>query len=277
LGINNASEGTLLLGAVDHNKYEGTLQKVKMVDLYTDGSDSILILLDGYLGDGFSSEINIPVLISTSLIRLNLPPGSLEKMCEHLGTKVFDGSSYAFVPCSLLNLTDLISFYFSGIEIQVPVRDLIVQHPYFGCLISISEFDGPYHLSQDILKSAYVVVDLDNKKVALAQATNSSNEDIEDIVSEIPLALEAPLYSYTEVAEKYYYSNGWFSSLYDVSSRPSYSTNTDSRSVDLGSTTYVLSPEVTDKYVYSTKHRNSGHFTRCLHLLFLLFSILLAL
>jgi len=65
LGINNASEGTLLLGAVDHSKYEGKLQKVKMVDLYTDGSDSILILLDGYLGDGFSSEMNISVLVTT--------------------------------------------------------------------------------------------------------------------------------------------------------------------------------------------------------------------
>ncbi|SGZ51247.1 CIC11C00000004599 [Sungouiella intermedia] len=253
LGINNASEGTLLLGAVDHSKYKGKLQKVKMVDLYADGSDSILILLDGYLGDGFSSEMNIPVLVTMDYRSLIFPFGSLDKIYEHLDA-VYNQVSYHVVPCSLLNLTELISFYFSGIEIQVPVRDLIVQSPDFGCLISISEFDGPYHLGQDILKSAYVVVDLDNKEVALAQATISSNDDIEDIVSEIPLALAAPLYSYTEVAEKYFYSSyygAWYNSLYDVPSRSSYSTNTGSRSVDLGSTTYdLLYPDATTWYNY---------------------------
>lgn len=277
LGINNASEGTLQLGAVDHSKYEGKLQKVKMVDLYSDSSDSILILLDGILGTDFSMELNMAVAIRIEEATLILPDRFFDKLIAHLNA-IKTPDDVTVVPCSMLNLTDLLSFYFSGIEIQVPLRDLIFQESTFGCCLTIDDYDGPYHLGQDILKSAYVVVDLDNKEVALAQATNSSSEDIEDIVSEIPLALEAPLYSYTEVAEKYYYSDGWVSSLYDVSSRPSYSTNTGSRSVDLGSTTYMpFYTKATTIYDYFASQRNSGHFTRCLPFLFLLFSILLAL
>jgi len=280
LGINNASEGTLLLGAVDHRKYEGTLQKVKMVDMYTDGADSVLILLDGILGSDFSSELNIAVDIRMEYTTLSLPVGAFNELIAHLNA-VRAYNKY-LVPCDLLDLTDLVSFYFSGVEIQVPVRDLIFQNAYFGCEISIDERDKPPYLGQDILKSAYVVVNLDNKEVALAQASNSPDEKLEDIVSQIPLALAAPLYSYTEVAKKYYYSSTWwFSSLYNVSSRTSYSTNTASRSVDLGSTTYELFyPDATSMYDYyaSTnhpKHGNSGPSTRYLPSL-LLFSILLA-
>ncbi|SGZ50838.1 CIC11C00000004042 [Sungouiella intermedia] len=263
LGINNASEGTLLLGAVDHSKYKGNLQKVKMVDLYNDGSDTILILLDGILGKNFSFEMNVAVRIRMEEATLSFPLGSYDDLLEQLDV-MEDFSGYDLVPCTFLNLTDLISFYFSGIEIQVPLRDLVIQSSYYGCTLALNEYAGPPIIGQDILKSAYVVVDLDNKEVALAQATNSSVEDIEDIASEIPLALEAPLYSYTEVAEKYYYSYHslynalWHTSLFDVPSRSSYSTNTDSRSVDLGSTTYkLLFPQATTKYDYAASFYSS--------------------
>lgn len=35
LGLNNATEGTLILGALDHNRYKEVLQKVQMVNSLT--------------------------------------------------------------------------------------------------------------------------------------------------------------------------------------------------------------------------------------------------
>lgn len=122
-----------------------------MVDMYTDGADSVLILLDGILGSDFSSELNIAVGIRMEYTVLSLPVGTFNELIAHLNA-VRAGYNNYLVPCDLLDLTDLVSFYFSGVEIQVPVRDLIFQNAYFGC--EIEERERPPYLGQDILKSA---------------------------------------------------------------------------------------------------------------------------
>ena len=120
--------------------------------------------------------------ISSEYTVLSFPYGSFDPLIDELKAV---GNYYGeyIVPCSMLNLTDLISLYFSGIEIQVPVRDLVFQSSYYGCMLTFEEYDGPAALGQDILKSAYVVVDLDNKEVALAQATNSSSDMLSRMVA----------------------------------------------------------------------------------------------
>lgn len=76
----------------------------------------------------------------------------------------------------------------------------------------------------------------------LAQAAFSESRNIEDISSSIPLAMEAPLYSYTEVAEKYSFDGFgyWHTELFDISPPTSYSVNTGSRSVDVGTSVYKV-------------------------------------
>lgn len=258
MGLNNASEGTLLLGAVDHAKYEEPLQKVRMVDMFLGGPSSVLILFDGFLGNGFNSDVNIPIEISMEYTGLSFPYGSIDGILEYLEVENDNFGNY-LVQCNLLNLTELISFYFSGVEIQVPVRNLVSQVSSGFCVLSIIEGPGLAYIGDDILQSAYFVVDLNNKEVALAQAKNSSNENIEDIISTIPLALEAPLYSYTNVAKKYSYETSeWFTSLYKVPHRPKYSTNTGSRSVDWGNTTYRLEFSTSSDYYGYWASRNGG-------------------
>lgn len=233
LGTNNASEGQLLFGAVDHSKYDGTLQIVKMIDIYSDSYEKeILVILDGILGDGFERDVQLGVVISSSLLYLSVPPEMFEEINSYFnGTD--DGEDGYDVDCALLNLHELVSLYFSGIEIQVPIRDIVYRYSA-GCSLSITEGNGPIVLGQNVLKSAYVVVDMDNEEVAMAQAaTTSKPGDIEDITSAIPLALQAPSYSYTSVREKYEYSDeDWYTSNYVVGAAPTYSTNTGLRSVE---------------------------------------------
>lgn len=72
--------------------------------------------------------------------------------------------------CQLLQLRELISIYFSGVEIKVPVRDLVMQLTT-GCYLSLTSTDnGPIEIGQNILKSTYLVVDLKEREISLAQA-----------------------------------------------------------------------------------------------------------
>lgn len=241
LGANNASEGVLMYGAVDHSKYDGTLQKIKMVNASTDGNfDAILINFDGILySDGWNFS-NCAVILEITRPGLVLPFLVVKKIAELLHGYEWLDLGYR-VPCFNLELTDVIRFYFSGVELQVPVRDLITQH-MFNCWLSIEYISsGPYLLGQDILKSAYLVVDLEGREVALGQVNSTSNdENIEEIGSTVPLALEAPLYSYTEAQDKYYrYSTLTFQDSKKTQSGPTYSMNTSPLTQDAGGTKYV--------------------------------------
>lgn len=241
LGPNNASEGQLLFGAVDHTRYRGALQKLPMLSLYTSHSQKeIAVRLDGFLGDGWSSQVDSGALIVLSSTFLSFPLEILESFAYKTNAKKEEDGFY-YYDCDVLKSHDLVSFYFGGIEIEVPLRDLVKQIVDM-CYLLFNVGDGPIRLGQDILQSAYVVVDLDNEEVALAQAAgdpeSSGNAKIEEISSTIPLALEAPLYSYTSVRELYSARLNYFSTATFEVSAPTYSTNTGLRSVDHGGTEY---------------------------------------
>ena len=254
LGANNASDGVLMYGAVDHGRYHGTLQKMKMVNTSADGQfDAILINFDGILYSGGWNSSNCSVNIDIARAGLRLPSPVVLKLAELLHGFYYyiDTSSYQ-VPCFNLELRDVIRFYFSGVELQVPVRDLVTQS-YSRCWLSIGERkQGPYFIGQDILKSAYLVVDLEGREVAMAQANAISNgENIEEIGTDIPLASEAPLYSYSEAQDKYYTTHSPGNTITQrVSSsaenHATYSMDTSPLTLDGGGTKYVQS--ATEEY-----------------------------
>lgn len=232
-GPNNASEGQLLFGAVDHSLYLGLLNTMKMLDVYTDNSfREIAVRFDGISGKDFIVDIQGSAVIAMSSTYSGLHSDIVRAVGKQLaGTE--NSSGMYTLDCKLMDMTDLISFYFSGVEIRVPVRDLIKKF-YDTCYLTFVPTEGLMDIGQDILKSAYVVVDMDNEEVGLAQAaTATKSASVEEIGSLIPLATQAPLYSYTELEDKYNYSYGeWYTSTYKVESAPAYSTNTEGGNAD---------------------------------------------
>lgn len=243
LGANNASQGSLLYGAADHSKYDGTLQKVQMIN-FTNNFKTINILFDGIQHMHLSEIADVPVMISVGDLILNLP-GYVFLFIVDLFKGFNDESTDMYrVPCSQLQLDDLFGFYFSGVELRVPFRDLVMQVED-ACYLSVeSSYSRPFVLGRDILRSAYLVVDLEGREVAMAQAVTSKNErkeEPQEIVSSIPLAVKAPLYTYTEVGEVYTWDSYGYMDISEVrvASRPSYSTNTANMTIDLGGTKYA--------------------------------------
>lgn len=209
LGPNNASEAKLLFGAVDHGRYDGDLKRVKLVNIYKDIDYPLLrfdIVLDGILGDGFTHQDQTSALLDTGASLLLLPWGYVNKLrgfFDPHGELPSDPSESLFkIDCKYLNLTELVSFFFSGIRLQMPVRDLVFQSG--GCYLGVKPTSTSSILGANFLRNIYVVFDMDNKEVALAQAAASEQPStIEEIISLIPLALEAPYYSNTDLEDYY--------------------------------------------------------------------------
>lgn len=248
LGPNNASQALLLFGAVDHGRYDGTLQRVKLVNIYdTYPIRRFDIILDGILGDNYVYKEQTYVLLDTSSTLLRLPMGYVKKLRKHFypDRKLNRTSQdyYYEIDCKYLNLTELISFFFSGIRIQVPVRDLVFE--FFGCYLGVWPSSRSFQLGTNFLRSAYVVFDLENKEIAMAQAAASPRQaTIEEIVSLVPLALEAPHYTNTHLEKYIAYKkhDGWALTRHKLKASK-YSLSTEgTTAVDLGSTVFQSYP-----------------------------------
>lgn len=245
LGRNNASEGELLFGAVDHGKYDGQLQRVKIVNEYEEAGYkepfAFDIILDGISSDDYEFREQTSVLLDTGSTLLRLPYAYFYELYDYLDLRASQESSSLYeIDCNYLNLDQTLSFYFSGIEIQVPLRDLVYQ--YYGCYFGIRGSLYSHILGANILKNAYVVYDLDNEEIAMAQAAADERpETIEEISSTVPLALKAPYYSKTKLAEYYVTDRyGYLDETSQAVESALYDFATANRtSYDLGLTTYV--------------------------------------
>lgn len=241
LGRNNVSHGEILFGAVDHGKYDGLLQKVKIVNQYQSAgykSFSIDVILDGILSDKFAHYDQTSVLLDSGATLLRLPYSYMSELVDYLDLSYSSSAGMYKIDCLYLDLDKTLSFYLSGVEIQVPLRDLVFQ--YHACYFGIRSSSSFNILGDNFLKNAYVVYDLENMEVALAQAAAEDHpETIEEISSLIPLALEAPYYSNTKLEEFYTTSDGYLDLVSQLVESPLYTFETVGRSsYDLGNTTY---------------------------------------
>jgi len=88
-----------------------------------------------------------------------------------------------FIDCAIKNATGYLDFTFgaSGLMIQMPFRGLGIEVTLTNgtqvCQFSFLQGDagGPYWLSDNFLRAAYVQYDYDNKQVAIAQANVGLN------------------------------------------------------------------------------------------------------
>lgn len=242
LGANNASEGEILFGAVDHGKYEGLLQKVKVVNTYGKVNVPVFrfdVILDGVLSDNFEFKDQTTVLLDSGATLLKLPYLYLSALREKYDLRTSSSLDSMYeIDCSYLQLTETLSFHLSGIEISVPLRDLVYR--YYKCYFGIKPDAVTYTLGANFLESAYVVYDMQNQEIALAQAKASpSEEKIEEFEGTIPSALEAPYYTYTDLEEFYTTANRKYTKVSQQANVAQYDFQTSGRSsYDFGSTTY---------------------------------------
>ncbi|ORY55283.1 aspartic peptidase domain-containing protein [Pseudomassariella vexata] len=200
-----SSTGTVLFGGIDTEKYIGDLQSVDIGEDSRSGTySSFTVALSSLVGsqDGRSTEFfrshpeALPVVLDSGTTLSYFPSMVTDKIYDAFNA-VDDtsDSGLVYINCSYLNANITFDFQFGssdGPVIRVPVDEMVLDNiPAYidlgylnkselpfdnACSFGIQPNTGIYLLGDTFLRSAYVVYDLDNLKIALAQANVNATE-----------------------------------------------------------------------------------------------------
>jgi hypothetical protein len=187
----DANLGSILFGGVDRSKYMGELQTlpiIKTQGLYVEFTIALTALgANGNTGT-IASNIAVPVLLDSGTSLTYLPSNLANAIFQTVG-----GSSSTqgvqIVDCALGNSDATIDFTFSGVTIKVALNELVFINNYDRrgqpiCVLGILSGDGTAILGDTFLRSAYVVYDLANNQISLAQTNfNTTSSNIQEITA----------------------------------------------------------------------------------------------
>lgn len=195
----DASTGEILFGGVNTDKYEGDLASLPILQTYG-GYYELSIALTGLTnaGSNLSSSSSLPaaVLLDSGATLTYLPDDIVTEIYNQVQAVYQSDVGAAYVPCSVETSNATVDFDFSGQTIRVPYDELFLNAGTnnFGepltftngeqaCLFGIAPAQGGTNVLGDtFLRSAYVVYDLANNEISLAQTVfNSTSDNIQQI------------------------------------------------------------------------------------------------
>ncbi|CAN6625226.1 hypothetical protein TRVA0_010S01288 [Trichomonascus vanleenenianus] len=190
-----AATGRILFGGVDRAKYTGDLLTVPFVH-----EDAFMIESTGItLGGKEISSSLIRVLVDSGTTFTYLPSDIVKQAAEQFNATFNDMMQLYFISEKNDNLPDF-EFDFHGAKIVIPGSEMVVdtdkiivgKSPAQYVLGIIPTTEEPNILGDTFMRSAYLVFDLENKELSLAQSSYSGKSDIEVINGSIPDAQPAP-------------------------------------------------------------------------------------
>lgn len=190
----NAKSGTVLFGAIDHEKYKGELVTLPILTNFSLFKNQMIVNTESLevVGKKNDSPILDTQLLSSMAILLDsctTISGFLKKTLTKLAESLGGGSmkSSYYVDCSLVSKASL-QMTIKNSTIQMPMFQFV--YSYYGlCYLSFFELDSEENSSyiifgQDFLRHLYVVFDFDGLEISLAQADYTKKEEIEVVGSD---------------------------------------------------------------------------------------------
>lgn len=191
----NSSNGSILFGGIDTEKYAGTLKRLPLLSDPTSKTPNItsfvveltsLTITSADTTLNASASLPYPVVLDSGTTLTYLPNTLAKQIFTTTGaTNDIKNSEMILIPCSTNDTTLTYQFGSSsnGPSIAVDITELIFAIPASqweeidatppfedACMFGIYPGDdGPSLLGDTFLRSAYVVYDLRNNEVALAQ------------------------------------------------------------------------------------------------------------
>ena len=198
----DAGTGQILFGGVNTAKYSGSLETVPIIQEYGSYYEFVIALTGIGIGSNSasststSSSLPAPVLLDSGSSLIYLPNDLTTDIFDEVNAVYNSQAGAAYVDCSLANNDSSITFSFSGATISVPYNELVLdagtssngqpftfQNGVEACIFGIAPADDSTPVLGDtFLRSAYVVYDLANNEISLAQTDfNSASDSILEI------------------------------------------------------------------------------------------------
>lgn len=202
----DASSGSVLFGGVDHNKYKNQLVTLPIVNTSPSQPipSSLRVTVNGVGVTNDKSNLtlstsNIPVLLDSGSTFSYFPKFLADAFARSVGATYNVMSGTYICDCSLSRSNIAFVYDFGGLHIKNYVRNFVSPSVSSDvCALLIFFHTSRYIvLGDSFLTDAYVVYDLDDFEISIAQAQYQKSSNIESIVSTIPGAVKAPNYSKT--------------------------------------------------------------------------------
>jgi hypothetical protein len=180
-----SATGTILFGGVDQEHYIGDLITLPIMQI--DGAYSeFYITLNSISADSQTivEDLGLGVVLDSGSTLSYLPASVTEDIYDIVGARYEEGESVAYVPCDLSNDSGNLTFKFNNkAEITVPLSELVLDFTTItghrmsfddgqaACTFGIAPATSDVSILGDtFLRSAYVVFDLANNEISLAQS-----------------------------------------------------------------------------------------------------------
>jgi hypothetical protein len=190
----DASTGSILFGGVDTDKFNGPLSTLPIIAEANTYAEFIIALTamgeDGNKGSIFENE-SVAVLLDSGSSLIYLPNNVVQALYTKYDATYDSTQGAARCDCNLANQDGSLEFTFSadGPTISVPLNELVLVMGYERgepiCILGIGPAgDQISVLGDTFLRSAYVVYDLENNLIGLAQTIfNATNSNVQEIQS----------------------------------------------------------------------------------------------
>ena len=195
----SASTGTILFGGVDTAKYTGELATIPIIPIAGRYFEFIIALTGlSIAGQELTSSSSLPsaVLLDSGSTLTYLPDDLASDIFTKLQAVYDSTTGTAYVDCGIANQNSNLDFTFSGQTITVPYKELVLaqatsstgqpltfQNGNPACAFGVAPSLGSIAvLGDSFLRSAYVVYDLEQNEISIAQTQfNGGADDVREI------------------------------------------------------------------------------------------------
>lgn len=193
----HSSTGSILFGGIDTTKYEGSIKTIPVypnqrrnnVTSFTVAFTSLSASSSSGTDTLTPADYAEPAILDSGTTLTLLPDALAQQVFTELGATVDERLGSVLVPCNLANNTGTLNYGFGGPggpEIRIRMSELVLpltltsgNQPVFNdgtqaCQLGIQAAGAlPTLFGDTFLRSAYVVYDLENNRVGMAQ-TNTT-------------------------------------------------------------------------------------------------------
>ncbi|TPX13767.1 uncharacterized protein E0L32_005711 [Thyridium curvatum] len=192
----DANMGSILFGGVDTEQYMGELQTLPVQKTAGVFAEFLVTLTGLELGSKtLAKDMALAVLLDSGSSLTYLPNNLVQSIYDEVGATWDSEQGAAYVPCSMASSPANLTFTFTSPRIAVEMNELVLnlvttsgRRPTFqdgrpACLFGIAPAgQGTNVLGDTFLRSAYVVYDLDNNQISMAQTNfNTTKTNVREI------------------------------------------------------------------------------------------------